>query len=364
MPVKTQTTKEAQKQSFAAGEYTMFSREDWDQKQIRYDFVQPRDIDISTEIIEREDQTVVDPRTLETPVGPTGAIDDLGNQGGMEEVVVEGEEFETYVYNHGFTVHPDLDGEDQVGRQRNYVGEMFQYFADLNFMLGMDGPANSPGFWGWLRSAVPSDRVFDCEDFDGDTGDEDYTDVPEDLLRGEAIKAVGSPTVLDINAGWELAVGAPDAITQLQGYSAGETTDVESGPTYWERLEDAETVQGAYRLPYDMQPDYLPDNAVSELPDVMSFPVVDESTAVNPSGVEPIGNDEIFLLPDMGTVSEDYFGMWEMGDPEEYGPVDTRGGEEAYDFKYRWGSSPDPTGNHATADDVVIIQNVSELFGR
>lgn len=366
MPVSSEVKKEEQKLAVPASDYEMFSRENFDQKNLRYEFAAPQDISVDQEDIKRQDQTVIDPRTMEMPVGPAGAYDDFGSGGGIEEVVVDGIEWETYVYNHGFSWHPDMDSVDSVERQRRHVEEMFHYLFDLNFFLGVDnnndGTAEIPGMVDWIRDNISSDRVFDCEDFDGDSGDNDYTDTPEDLLRGEAIKAVRG-RVLDINSGWDLMIGSHDAITEFMGYSAGATTDQQRGPTFMQRLEDSDTVSDAMRLPYTMQPDYLPRSARDELPDIMSFDLVDESTGVDPSGSEIIGTDEIFLIPDTDAWVDEYVDLREMGAPKHYGPVEQRGGKRAHDYKNRFGLKWDPLGEHPNVTDVVHLTNVSELFG-
>lgn len=373
MPVSTQLKQEEQKLALPQDDYEMFSRENFDQKQIRFEFAAPQDIAIDQEDIKTQDETVIDPRTMELPVGPAGAYDDFGSGGGMEEVVVDGDEWSTFVYNHGFSWHPDMDDVDTVARQRRHVEELFQYLYDLNFMLGLDadndgsvspGP-NSPDQYGmidWLRNNISADRTFDCEDYDGDSGEEDYTDTPEDLLRGDAMKALRG-RVLDINSGWDLMVGSHDAIMNFMGYSTGATTDQERGPTFMERLRTSDTVQEAFTLPYTMQPDYLPRDARSELPDIMAFDLVDESTGVNPSGSEVIGNDEVFLIPDTDTWVDEYVDLREMGSPETYGPVQGRGGRRNWDYKNRFGLRFDPFGEHPNATDCVHVQNVSVLFG-
>lgn len=372
MPVSTEVTKEEQKLAVPQEDYEMFSRENFDQKQLRYEFAAPQDIAIDQEDIKTEDETVLDPKTLEMPVGPAGAYDDFGTGGGMEEIVVDGSEITTHVYNHGFTWNPDMDSVDSVERQRQHVEEMIHYLYDLNFFLGLDAdndgtinPSNGVdkyGMFDWLRDSIPSERVFDCEDFDGDSGDKDYTDTPEDVLRGDAMKALRG-RVIDINSGWDLAVGSHDAITNLAGYSAGATTDQQRGPTFLERLQSSDTIQEAMRLPYTMQPDYLPKSAVDELPDMMSFDLVDENTAVNPSGSEVLGTDELFLIPDTNRWVDEYVDLWEMGSPEHYGPVEQRGGDRAHDYKSRFGLEWDFLGEHPKATDCIWVKNVSVLFG-
>ncbi|WP_158293792.1 hypothetical protein, partial [Halorubrum sp. SP3] len=107
----------------------------------------------------------------------------------------------------------------------------------------------------------PDIRTFDCEDYDGDSGDKDLSSVPEDLIRGEVMTSVAEDfggSALDMNAGFDLMIGSPRAIQQFKGYSVGADSDLERGPTFWERLTSADTVQEAFNLPYKLQPDYLP----------------------------------------------------------------------------------------------------------
>jgi len=73
MPVSTQQKQEEQKLAIPQEEYEMFSRENFDSKQLRYEFAAPQDIAIDQEDIKTQDETVLDPRTLEMPVGPAGA---------------------------------------------------------------------------------------------------------------------------------------------------------------------------------------------------------------------------------------------------------------------------------------------------
>jgi len=371
MPVSTEQKKEEQKLALPRDDAEMFTRQDFDQKRLRYEFASVSDLAIDQEQIKTEDITSVDPRTLEMPVGPAGSHDDFGTSGGMEEVVVEGQEWETFVYGHGFSWHPDMDSVDTVGRQRRHVEEMFHYLGDLNFFLGVDtdndGANEIPGMFDWLRNNIPSSRVFDCENYDNDSGDEDFTDVPEDLLRGEAMQAAAEDfgaQVLDINSGWDLMVGSPTAINQFAGYSVGATTDQQRGPTFMERLEDADTVQDAFSLPYKLQPTYLHNDADSELPDVMRYDLVHQDTANNPSGQAQVGYDEAFLIPDTETFMSDYVDLRETSAPKHYGPTEERGGKRAHDYKWRYGHQFNPYGKYNKADDVIHLKNISALFGR
>jgi len=372
MPVSTTVKEEEQKLAIPRDDDEMFVREDFDQKRLRYQFAGVDDIALDQEKIKTEDIEVLDPETLEMPVGPAGAHDDFGSSGGMETIMVDGQEWETFVYDNGFYWHPDMDSVDSISRQRTAIEEMFHFLGDVNFFLGMDtdgdGTNEYKGMFEYLRDAVPSTRTFDCEDYDGDTDDEDYTDVPEDLIRGDVMTAVAEDfggSALDMNSGFDLMVGSPRAIRQFKGYSAGSTSDQERGPTFWERLTDADTVQDAFNLPYKLQPDYLPDSVADDIPtDFLRFDFIDQSTAVNPSGMEVMGYDEAFLIPDVEKWMDEYVDLRESGSPAHYGPVEQMSGKRGHGYKWRYGHKWDPLEKHSTATDVVHITNISELFGK
>ena len=374
MPVSTKLKEEAQKLAVPRSDDEMFVREDFDQKRLRYEFASVQDIAIDQETIKTEDIEVMDPSTLEMPVGPAGAYDDHGTAGGMETIMVDGQEYDTFVYNHGFSWHPEMDELDSVERQRTAIEEMFHFLGDVNFFMGMDVDGDNvneyKGMFQWLRNNIPSQRVFDCENWDGDSGDSgDYSDVPEDLIRGEVIEAIYEDfggNALDASTGFDLMVGSPTAINQFEGFSVGPTMDEQRGPTFMQRLESANTVQDAFRFPYKLQPDYLHDAATSDIPDdFMEFTTVDLNTAVNPGGMEVLGYDEVFLIPDVEMWMDEYVDLRESASPNHYGPVEQPfSGAEAHGYKWRYGHKFDLLERHSEATDVVHLKNVSELFGR
>jgi hypothetical protein len=376
MPVSTKLKEEAQKLAIPRRDDEMFVREDFDQKRLRYQFAGVEDIAIDQETIKTEDIEVMDPSTLEMPVGPAGAYDDHGTAGGMETIMVDGQEWDSFVYNDGFTWHPDMDEVESVDRQRTAIEEMFHFLGDINFFLGMDidndGTNEYKGMFEFIRDSIPSKRTFDCEDYDGDaTGSTgtDYSEIPEDLIRGEVFEAVYEDfggSALDAGSGFDLMIGSPTAINQFTGYSVGATTDQQRGPTFMQRLMDADTVQEAFNVPYKLQPDYLHDAAEDDLPeDFMRFSMVDLDTAVNPSGMAPLGYDEVFLIPDVEMWMDEYVDLRESGAPTHYGPVEQEfTGAEAHGYKWRYSHKFNPLERHGDVTDVVWLQNVSELFGK
>jgi hypothetical protein len=372
MPVATQLKEEEQKLAIPRDDDEMFMREDFDQKRLRYEFAGVGDIALDQEKIKTEDIEVLDPETLEMPVGPAGAFDDFGSSGGIETIMVDGDEWETFVYDNGFRWHPDMDSVDSIERQRMAIEEMFHFLGDINYFLGMDidgdGTNEYKGMFEWMRNNIPSARTFDCSKYDDSTEQGDYTDVPEDLIRGEVMTSVAEDftgSALDMNNGFDLMIGSPRAIQQFKGYSAGSTTDQERGPTFWERLTDADTVNEAFNMPYKLQPDYLPDNVKDDIPvDFLRFDLIDMGTAVNPSGMSQLGYDEVFLIPDVELWMDEYVDLRESGAPAHYGPVEEMSGARGHGYKWRYGHKFDPLGKHSTVSDVVHLTNISALYGR
>lgn len=358
MPVSSEVY-EQQRTVAEPAENEMFERENFDRKGLRMELADPTNLAADTKYIEREDKTLPDPRTLQMPVGPTG-MGEVGG-GGMETIRLDGERWRTFRYAHGFQLNRE-DGDMDLQRQRDYVMETFDFLYDLNFLYGMNNVDDWNGVFDEIRTRVPSERVFDCEDYDGDSGDKDYTDVPEDMIVGDAMKALRGE-VIDINDGWELAIGSHDALTQMQ-YSAGETSDRTRAVSFRERMQDADAVQNFLRMPYDTQLDYLPEDADADIPEFEEYDIVDEGTAVDPSGDAVLGYDELFLMPDMDVVMNEFWDIREMAAPEHYGPVESRKGKLAHDYINRFAAKADPDGEHPEFTDIIHVKNVSELFGR
>jgi len=362
MPVSNELY-EQQRTVAEPAENVMFERENFDRKGLRMEFADPENLDAATDYIEREDKTLPDPRSLQMPVGPTGMGEVAG--GGMETIRLDGERWPTYRYAHGFEMNRE-DENHGVEVQRDYILETMDFLFDLNFMFGMENIGHWNGMVDELRNRIPAERTFDCDDYDNDgsgseSGKPDFSAVPEDLIVGEAMQALRGE-VIDINEGWEVAVGSHTAITQLN-FSAGEDTDVERGPTFMERMRDADAVQNFVRLPFTTQLDYLPEDADADIPEFAEYRLVDEGVANDPSGEPVIGNDELFLLPDMDTVMGEYWDIRESGTPEHYGPIEAREGKVAHDYVARSTMKADPMGKRPDYADAVHLKNVSDLFG-
>jgi len=361
MPVSSEIVEE-QRTAAMPVENQMFERENFDRKGLRMDLADPTDLAAGTEYIEREDKELPDPRSVSMPVGPTGYTEVGG--GGMDTIRLDGERWRTYRYAHGFELHrEDLGG---VERQRDYVMETFDLLFDLNFLYGMEG-TDWNGVVDEIRTrASANGRVYDCDDYDNDgsgneSGKQDFSAVPEDLMVEIMKQSRGD--LLDLNSGWDLAVGGHTALTSLR-FSAGEDTDVERGPSFRERMEDADVVQNFLKMPFDTQLDYLPEDADANIPDFETFPIVSEETANDPSGEALMGYDELFLIPDTDAVlAGDLWDVRETAAPEHYGPIESRRGKLAHDYVSRFTAKADPTGEYPTFPDFIVLQNVSDLFG-
>jgi len=262
MPVSNELY-EQQRTVAEPAENVMFERENFDRKGLRMEFADPQNLDAATDYIEREDKTLPDPRSLQMPVGPTGMGEVAG--GGMETIRLDGERWPTYRYAHGFEMNRE-DENHGVEVQRDYILETMDFLFDLNFMFGMENIGHWNGMADELRTRIPDDRTFDCDDYDNDgsgseSGKPDFSAVPEDLIVGEA------------------------------------------------------------------------------------------------------GNDELFLLPDMDTVMNEYWDIRETGTPEHYGPIEAREGKVAHDYVARSTMKADPMGKRPDYADAVHLKNVSDLFG-
>jgi hypothetical protein len=336
----------------------MFEREGFDEKQMRYDLAQVQEISEDDLYIERDDKEFIDPRTLDMPVGPTGMGETGGS--GVQTIRLDGERWPTHRFVHGFSTLREDDSDTSTQEQATM--EMFQYFGDVSFMTGL-GPNGeyAPGVFDWLRSAVPDNRTLDCEDFDGDSGDEDLTGTEEDLLNYHAMKEIRG-RLIDPSGGWDMMLGSHTALTRFNKLSG--SGDGEAGAKYRDRISDV--LNDQYRVPYKTQPTVLPrdltDAEGQQLNvDDLEVTLVDEDTGVNPTDA-PLGYDEAFLLPDMDTVSNDFWRLSEMGAPNVDGPIQERGGKDFYDYMWRYTHRFDPEGQYPEATDVVHIKNLSVLF--
>jgi hypothetical protein len=120
---------------------------------------------------------------MSMPVSPTGAGE--GGGGGMETLRLDGERWRSYRYAHGFEMNREV-GEDDVAEQRNYILESMDFLFDLNAIFGMQNTEDWNGLFDEVRSRIPAERTFDCEDFDGEV-------VGVSQLEAEALAVEATP---------------------------------------------------------------------------------------------------------------------------------------------------------------------------
>jgi len=106
MPTSTRHQNE-DTEMFAPEEDAMFERRDFDRPGIRRELAAVQPITLDTFYVEREDKEFVDPRSMDMPFGPTGMGETGGS--GVETVRIDGEEWKTVRYVHGFEY---MDEED------------------------------------------------------------------------------------------------------------------------------------------------------------------------------------------------------------------------------------------------------------
>lgn len=348
----------------------MFEREGFDRRGIRRELAGVQAISLEDKYVQQDEQTFVDPRTIDMPVGPT-AMGDVEGQG-IDMMRIEGERWPTFRWTQGFEVLEE--DADNVADQRNAVLELFDFFADVAFLTGIGPDGNYvDGCFDWLRDSIPESRTFDLDEYTDDT---ELENRPENVIKKMALSEVDGRLMDLENASWDMMVGSQDALTQFNAVRDNDGTGV-IGDTYWDAISSDETGMGQVGdwnlLPPYTAPAKVPyledeDGETTEGGDLMDkfkVQLVDDSTEVKESGADDngvIGTDEVFLLPRMDNVMEEFWRLHEMSEPNLFGPLQQRGGKEAYDYAWRYTHNFNPRRRHPNATDAVHIKNVSALF--
>lgn len=348
MPTSTRT-KDDDTEVIEPTENVMFDREGLDRKGLRREFAGVQPIDLETLYVERDDLEYVDPRTTEMPYGPTG----MGEYGGtgVDTVRIDGEDWKTFRYTSGYEMN--IEDVNNPELQRQAIMEQFDFLADANFLVGVEdrnGNQLRKGMFDWLNTNIDSDRVYDAENYDGDAGDTDLSGREEDLFSYVPFEDLEFRLV-DQDLTWGTLVGRKQAIRNFFRRSK-ETDERREGQTYWEILSDdgdtMATIENYNVIPDEMQLDVLPDGASEE-------PFTVDVTS-------ELGTDEVYVLPPMEQVMDNYWRLSEMTEPEVMGPYDERGGREAVDYVWRYSHYFDPNSRYGNAPDALKIENVSALF--
>lgn len=337
-------------------ERELYEREGFDRKNVRYEFSNANTLGLNDRYIEDEEVSFLNPETVEYPQGPTGLGETAGS--GVDFVVQDGDMLPTYRYAMGFT---ELAENVEAGdwsplEQRRHMMEMIDFFHDRNFIKGVRGRdgnviSGQEGVFQWLKDAIPSERVFDCEDYDGDSGDsfDLLSDGrQENLIKHHAFKTISGRIMDNNNPQWDLMIGRQEALSVFnkRTNADGGTTPRE---TYWERLNMANGM-GVGVSDWKLIPDEL---RLSEAPEGKEPVTVDLT--------DEMGTDEVIILPDMNQVRQKYWRLYEQAQPRVF-MSDADGGRTRADFVWRYRHRYDPTGEHSQATDAIRITNISELF--
>lgn len=352
MASQTTTTHKREQTLVEPRENQLRDRLGFDRRGLRREFAAVESLDLSDKYIEQEDRLFIDPKTTDLPFGPSGMGETGGS--GMAMYREEGSAWQTYRFTHGFTtLQEDLDASNStVAEQRDEVIQIFDFFADSMFMKGIDdqnGNQIKQGMFSWLKSNIPSARTFDAEDYDGDSGDDDYTGVEENLIKYDAYESVSGNLLNDRNANWDLMVGRQSALANFNKVSGSQGG--EGGDSYWDRLSDPNAIGGV--------------NDWVVVPDNMEYPYTPaDETPLTIDLTTELGDDEVILLPDMDTVMDKYWALHEMDEPEAFPMYQEGGGKMRQDYAWRYTHEFNPKGHQrfADAEDAIHIQNVSALF--
>lgn len=350
MPTSTRNQNE-DTQMFEPEQGAMFRREGFDRPAIRRELANVQAIALDDLEIEREDKEFVDPRTMEMPFGPTG----LGETGGsgIETIRMEGEEWPTFRYVDGFEYKSE-EGVTDAAMQRRASLETFDFLADANFLKGVyDRDSNTQirqGVIQWLKDGIPSERTLDCEDYDGDSGDEDYTEVPEKLIKYDAFSAISGDLLTRTDPNWDLMIGRQPALSR---FNIPQSTN--TGRQTYRDLINAGNAKGGVTsdllLPDELRLNVLPEDSNISEDEELSIDLTTE-----------LGDDEVILIPDIEVMRNSWVRLTEMPTPETFGPYDLRGGREAVDYAWRYSHFFDPDARWPNLKDAIHIQNVSMLL--
>lgn len=335
-------------------ENEMYTREGFGRKNFRYQFANAEDIGINDRYVEEEETTYVNPDTTEMPHGPTGIGEVAG--GGVDFVRQEGDVHATYRFTQGFTVAEEdaRAGAVSLDEQRRQISEMYDFFADgmwFNGIADQSGNQVKPGMFQWLKSAIPAERTFDCENYDGDSGDTAdlvSNDTQENIIKYHAYQTQ-SGELLDDGDSWGMILGRQEALANLQKVRPADG-GITPRDTYWDAI-NAENGVGVGIQDYMLIPEQL---RFTEAPNGEQPLTIDLT--------QNLGSDELIILPSMDAVRENYWRLMQMSEPWSLPPTRERGGKVTYDNVWRYSQYYDPMNAYANAQDSIHLTNVSTLF--
>lgn len=352
MPTSTRNQNE-DTEMFAPEEDAMFERRDFDRPGIRRELAAVQPITLDTFYVEREDKEFVDPRSMDMPFGPTGMGETGGS--GVETVRIDGEEWKTVRYVHGFEY---MDEEDvtNVELQRRASLEMFDFLADANFLKGLEdnrtGQQVREGMIQRLKNEIPAERTIDCSTF----VDTPTDDVPENIINHEAYKRISGDVLTRSDPNWALMIGRQEALATL---NKKQSTQSAGRMTYREAINMGEARGG-------VNDDVL-------IPDELRLHTIPRGEGDNVAGIDKedelhvdltteLDTDELILVPDAEVHRNSVFRLSEMPSPETFGPYPQRGGREAVDYAWRYSHKFDPENRYPNVRDYIRLTNISSIF--
>lgn len=346
MPTRT-SSHQREVTRFKSHEQQLYTREGLDRSQIRYEFSNSENLDLSDRYIEDPDHLRLDHQTVDLAEGPTG-IGETGGAG-VSFIVEQGDRMPTTRYARGFPVNKEeVDaGVDSVAEQRDAVIELFDFEHDIRFLTGHRNHVGDwiPGIFEWLDENIPSDRVLDASSVT-------YDGVEENLIKHDAFSQVSNRLMSVDNPVWGSIVGRKPALINFHQVQDGSS----DRSTYWDRINtDDSSGVGINNMKY--MPDELVFDRTVEGQDPVSVSLVDGN-----SQWTGLGSDEVYLLPPMENVREAYWKLYESASPELDGPYQKEGGRRRFDYIDRFALDYDPLGEHSNVTDAVKITNVSSLF--
>lgn len=335
-----------------------YQTEGFSRKNFRYQFANPVNIGIHDIEVKQGDQSYIDPDSWEMPHGPT-AMGETGGSG-IQLINVENGSHPTYRFTQGFTELTENAerGEGRLDENRRKVIEGFDFFGDAAWFTGLqDSQGNEirPGMFKWLKSNIPTERTFDCENFDGDTGDTAdlvSTNTQENLIKRYAYETLSGRT--NDTGVWSYALGRQSALAKL---NAKQPADGGQAPrmSYWDRIQvgDGQNYTNNNVGIRDMM--LIPD----QLNGPETPPGYDDIT-IDLTG--ELGEDELIILPDMNQVRQKYWRLRQMPTPRLFDPIPKEGGQTRFDYAWRYSHSFLPDNRYNNAEDAIHLTNISSLF--
>ena len=351
MPTSTRNQREDW-EIFEPDQDEMFERRDFDRPGIRRELAAVQPISLDDLYIERDDKTFVDPRTTEMPFGPTGFGETGGS--GVETVRIDGEEWPTIRYVHGFEYMAEEDVTD-VDLQRRASLEMFDFLADANFLKGItdqrSGEQIRPGCISAIKDNIPEERVIDCSEF-VDTSTEE---VPENVINFEAYKRISGDLLTRGDPNWDMMIGRQSALAQLNKM---QETQSAGRMTYREAINMGEARGGVND---DLLiPDQLELNVIPRGEETHQD--LDEDDELSVDLTTELDENELILVPDAEVHRQSIFRLSEMPAPETFGPYDLRGGREAVDYAWRYSHKFNPENRYPNLRDYIRLTNIDAIF--